>query len=397
MKKLLSTALIALFLLTACESANPDKTSAPTYAAEVTLPPAEPDTLRFAYEPIFGYMGNAAGSDLLADSATLEFVKKHYNCLTPGNEFKPDSLLRATFIKKERAKELGYYIPDGYAEEKFPTINFDRIDNFLKIAAENGFKVRFHTLLWHNQTPEWFFKQNYYYKSENYVSPEIMDKREEMYIKSLVKHVYENPNGGLVYAWDVVNEYLTSGGQGGWNKVFGSDDSYVLKAFKYAGDMLAELGVRDKVGLFYNDYNTYEVSTKIINLIKEINTNGKYCDGVGMQSHLDVGYPTVESIGETIDKFAAEGYEIQITELDVTLNGEYYHGDKKTEEEQTAFYGDLFKMLIEKKKGGANITAVVFWGLSDSGSWRKKYTPLIFKTIGKPKLSYFAVIDAAKQ
>ena len=56
-------------------------------------------------------------------------------------------------------------------------------------------------------------------------------------------------------------------------------------------------------------------------MINYINEEKKICDGVGMQSHLDVDYPTPGmngKIASTIDAFAAQGYEIQITELDVT-------------------------------------------------------------------------------
>ena len=39
-----------------------------------------------------------------------------------------------------------------------------------------------------------------------------------------------------------------------------------------------------------------------------------------MQSHLSVGRPTVEEYGAALDKFLATGLEVQITELDVTIN-----------------------------------------------------------------------------
>lgn len=78
--------------------------------------------------------------------------------------------------------------------------------------------------------------------------------------------------------------------------------------------------MRSKVKLFYNDYNTYLVSDDIVTMIKFVNQNGKICDGVGMQSHLDVHWPDANYIGNTIDKFKNAGFEIQITELDATIN-----------------------------------------------------------------------------
>ena len=39
-----------------------------------------------------------------------------------------------------------------------------------------------------------------------------------------------------------------------------------------------------------------------------------------MQSHLDINYPSGSVFGTTLDKFLATGLEVQITELDATIN-----------------------------------------------------------------------------
>jgi len=376
-------------------------TTAATTTAEplppMTTTPADEDSLRGAYDPIFNYLGNAVNGGMFNDPERKAAIVKHYSSVTAENEFKPESLLSSKpLITVEEAKAQGYFIPEGYAEDKVPTIKFDTVKNFLKSARENGLKVRFHTLVWHNQSPSWFFKEGYD-NANDFATVEVMDKREELYVKSLIKYVCESPYGDVVYAWDVVNEYLNSNGQGCWNKIYKSDKSYVYNAFKYASEELTALGMRDKYKLFYNDFNTYEKTNSIINLINEINKDGHYCDGVGMQMHLDVGYPTVEKIGDTIDKFKEAGFEIQITELDATLNGEWYKGPELTPDDQTKYYGDLFKMMIEKKNGGANITSLTFWGLYDGISWRRKYVPLIFTTLDEPKDAYYEIMEAAKQ
>ncbi|MDR0222413.1 MAG: endo-1,4-beta-xylanase [Oscillospiraceae bacterium] len=358
------------------------------------------DTLRGAYGPVFGYVGTAAYTSgreavgSLNDAGALKFIKKHYNSITAENEMKPDHVLGAALITVDEAKKKGYVIPDGFKETRVPEINFGKIDNFLKIAYENGLAVRYHTLVWHSQTPDRFFKVDYA-GSGSYVSEAVMDKRMEMYIKTVIKHVYESPYGDVVYAWDVVNEHLNNNGQGGWQRIYG-DASYVAKAFKYAHEELVKQKKRDDVSLFYNDFNTYEKTAAIIALINEVNKKGKYCDGVGMQSHLDAGYPSISKIGFAVDAFAKEGYEIQITELDVTLNGQWSSPPPESEADQAKYYGDLFKMLAEKKKGGANITGVTFWGLYDGVSWRGKYEPLLFTGLDKPKKDALdAVLKAA--
>jgi endo-1,4-beta-xylanase len=47
--------------------------------------------------------------------------------------------------------------------------------------------------------------------------------------------------------------------------------------------------------------------------------------------------------------------------------------------------------IIDEKKAGANITAVVFWGITDGTSWRKDGCPLLFNSDYSVKDSYRAV------
>lgn len=76
---------------------------------------------------------------------------------------KPDAVLgsKVTMITKEEAQKLGYIIPDNYKETSVPKLNFDRIDKILQTAYDNGLGLRGHTLLWHSQTPAWFFGIDY--------------------------------------------------------------------------------------------------------------------------------------------------------------------------------------------------------------------------------------------
>lgn len=381
-------------------------------------------TLKSVYAPIFGYIGAAvtynqgwggAGGKQMLDSATLEFIKKHNNSITMGNEMKPDAIISNTYgtngtvntITLESAKaNKNYVIPSGYSEKTVPIINFSKIDSILKAAKENGLKVRFHTLIWTDQIPAGFFKSEYKSGGE-YVSEAVMNKRVEFYVKTVVNYIHSGNYKDVIYAYDVVNEHVNKSGNeyidpdtklyiNHWYKVYGAVNSYVILAFKSAHEALVDCNMRDKVSLFYNDYNENapSVHKAMIKLIKEINSTGvQYCDGVGMQGHYSVDgnwYGSVSDIANAIDAFKKElpELEIQITELDVGLNG-------KTLEQQAKYYGDLFKTLVAKKKEGANITSITIWGLFDSESWRKENSPLLFTGIDEPKPAYYAVIDAA--
>jgi endo-1,4-beta-xylanase len=45
--------------------------------------------------------------------------------------------------------------------------------------------------------------------------------------------------------------------------------------------------------------------------------------------------------------------------------------------------------ILSSKKSGANITALVFWGLSDDHSWRSKDKPLLYSNYSTPKEAYY--------
>lgn len=384
--------------------------------------PAQEDqgtTLLQAYKDIFGYVGNAGDLAQLKNEATLKYYKSEYNSFTSGNEMKPDYILRKnetkTLVSTKDAKgKYGYEIPEGYTEETVPELYFDVVDETLKVAHENGIKMRGHTLVWHSQTPSWFFKEGYS-DAGAFVSPEVMNERIKFYVTNVLEHVHKSEYGDVIYAWDVANEYLNQGtdpNKSGWVGVYQNQivqngqlvttPEYVKIAFSTADSVLRKLGVRDQVHLFYNDYNTYANTQKCCDLIDYLNEKdetwnldgNKLCDGIGMQSHLDVMWPSAQIYLKAVDAFAKKGYEIQITELDVTLNR---LGNENNEQQQIQYWKDVMEGLVAAKKNGANITALVIWGLYDDISWRKENSPLLFShSYYEKKDAYDVVIKAAE-
>lgn len=404
-------------------SATPAAPATNTPAA--TPQPTELPSILKTYENIFPYVGSCvnyeAGFQELKNEKTLAFVKKNYNSITLENEMKPDALLgkEITPLSKEEALKLGYVIPDNYAEETVPKLNFDTMDLALKAAHDNGLKVRAHTLVWHSQTPGWFFSPDYSGKKNT--TPEIMDARLEFYVRSVMKHVMEKEKelaggaGNIVYAWDVVNEYLNRMSWGQiWDGVYGNkgmEPSYVKKAFEFAYDMVKQYGVQDKVALCYNDFDTYFHPDDVVALVEFINAGeeAKICNGIGMQSHVDITRPTLEEYGAALDRFMATGLEVQITELDITINFDHegktyqYKDKKETDAQQAAFVKDFMKMVVKKQRerdtkvSPKGITSLTLWGLYDDMSWRRQCSPLLFKTgIHDPKPSFQEFLDAAK-
>lgn len=435
-KKVSLTCKVTVYSKTTPDVATPSPavtdtpTEEPAPTAVPTKHPLADESILENYKDIFGNVGSCLtcnGSiNQLQNKEIMEHVKKHYNSFTMENEMKPDAMLRSTaeLISVADAKKLGYTIPDNYKEKYIPKLNLESLDNILKTAHENGLRMRGHTLLWHSQTPSWFFTEDY--DSNTPVDPDTMDARLEFYIRTVMKYVMDKElsiageSGNILYAWDVVNEYLHRPEHPWaptWTSVYGdmgASPSYVKKAFEIAYDVLKSYGATDKVVLFYNDYNTYFGVEETINLVNFINENEpeKICGGIGMQSHVDIQVPTVEEYGEALEQFLNTGLEVQITELDMTINFDTdgdnptyrYKNEGETNDDQAAFVGEYMDMVIQKQLNRdksispKGITGITLWGLYDRVSWRSSCKPLLFgKNISDPKPSFYRFIESAKK
>lgn len=348
------------------------------------------ETLLNTYGSVMGRSGNCVTLNQLKDPATLSHIKTHYNSITLENEMKPDAMLgwQPSLISQDAARNLGYYVPSSMQDTYVPKINFDTIDQVLKICYENGIGVRAHTLIWHSQTPDWFFRVGYS-TNYGYVSEAQMNQRMEYYIKTVMNHVYTSKYGSVVYTWDVVNEYLHAV-PSGWSKIYGNcgnKPAFVKRAFQYAYDCISYFKLTDSVSLMYNDFNTYMEVDDIITMIRYINSEKKICNGVGMQSHLGTTFPSVSYYTAALQAFVNAGFEVQITELDVT---------NKSDADQAGYLYDLMKNVLKIKKAGGKITGLTWWGISDQVTWIKGERPLLFSYLNVPKSSYYNVIQAYK-
>ena len=365
----------------------------------------DPNTLasiKDTYKNIFQYMGTCANyygygakKDQLRKDDTINFIKKQFNSITLENEMKPDTVLGGSYNKKlisvDEAKQLGYIIPDNYKEDEVPQLDLGAVDATLEFCAENNVKMRAHTLMWHQQTPNWFFTEDY--NGKTVATTEVMDARLEFFVRTMLNHVMDKEveltgkAGSLVYAWDVTNEYVHRTNEPtspSWMDVYGDMDLepvYVKKAFTFAYEELEKRGLQDQVILFYNDYDEYKCADKIVELVNFINSDKKICGGIGMQSHLTgPENPTIDLYAETLDKFLATGLEVQVTELDAEV-------ESNDLEDQAAY------MKTVNPKG---ITGVTIWGLYDTCSWRSNIPLLFASGINDPKPSFYAFLEAAK-
>ncbi len=184
-------------------------------------------------------VGTALTPDDLASQPFMDLVQKHFGeSITVGNQMKPDYVLN---------KEATLKYLEETGDDTTPQISFAQAKPVLNYARKYGIPVRVHTLVWHSQTPEWFFKEDFDEKKD-YVSPDKMKKRMENYIKAYFETLTKLYPDIDFYACDVVNEAWTDDGKpreaghcaqsnnyaaSDWVAVFG-DNSFIDYAFEYA-------------------------------------------------------------------------------------------------------------------------------------------------------------------
>lgn len=383
-KQILITIGLSVVMLAGCGmAAEPQQTKEPSGSQAVSGESVSTaSNLKDAFAKEFS-VGVAINPYQLSDPDTVKVVTDNFNSVTLENAMKPESLLDQRGSEKSK---------DGT-----PAINEDVLDEVLTLAKDNGLKVRGHCLVWHSQTPEWFFCDKYDAGNKK-VKKAVMRKRMESYIRKVLTYCQKN-YPGVVYAWDVVNEAFDDGGgyrtESNWFEVYG-DASYIQDAFTFA----RKYADKD-VKLFLNDYNTYifAKTNSIAAELKKLSAKG-LVDGVGCQSHWDMSFPDAGMLQDEINTFSEiKGLEIQYTEIDMHNTDNSEKGLK----EQADRYKEFFDVIVKAdREGKADVTNVTFWGLNDETTWltnNKGETsyPLLFDKNNQKKPCYDSLLEAAKQ
>lgn len=354
--------------------------------------PPSAAALKEVYQDAF-LVGTAVNPAITSgrDKAAQDIVVKQFNSITVEN------VMKAGLINPQPG-----------------VFNYDPADEFVEFGRENNMFIIGHTLVWHNQTPEWFFK-----------NPEGKPNTKEEQIERMRQHIQTVAGryAGKVHAWDVVNEVIDNDGSyrpTTWVKGVGNGDTLVKYAFKYAGEYAPN------TELYYNDFNAWRPAKRdgIVRMVRMLQHQGIRIDGIGMQGHWGLNYPKKEYIEAAIDSFASLGVKVMITELDVDvlpltkegqIIGQGMSDPQFQLEEFKEFldpyrqglpdsmqsilakrYEELFEIFYRKRD---KIDRVTLWGVHDSMSWKNGYPipdrtnyPLLWDRNYKPKTAFDSVI-----
>ena len=314
-------------------------------------------------------------------------IKKEFNSLVAENAMKWDAI----------NPRKGVY-------------DFKFADALVNFAHKNNMQVVGHVLFWHNQNPDWLFKDD---QGETVSKDELL-KRMRFHLTTLHKRY-----GNKIQSWDVVNEAIDEDGSlknTPWKKILGDD--WILQAFQMAQEVFPP-----STKLIYNDFNVFNKKklAGITSMVDLLLAAGIRIDAIGVQAHWALDYPSDKSIENLIGQISSRGLKIDISELDIdvlpmpksfsggaeiTENHSYKQSmdpyrkgfPKAKQEELAARYANIFRIFL---KHADKIDRVNFWGLNDQFTWKnqwpianRKNHPLLFDRNNDPKPAYFRILQS---
>ena len=298
-------------------------------------------------------IGTAVATGPLANEAPYRTaVAREFNQLTAENAMKWDA-----------------------TEPNQGQFNFGGADQVVAFAQANGQTVHGHTLVWHSQTPGWV----------QGLDVTAMRAAMQNHISRVVGRY-----AGQIPSWDVVNEAFNEDGtlrNSFWLQRLGS--GYIAEAFRAAraADPTAKL--------YLNDYNVEGQNAKsnaMYTLVRDLRAQGVPIDGVGFQGHLAIQYGFPNDLRQNLERFAALGVDVKITELDVRMQ---LPVDATKLATQATYYRNVLTACLAVPR----CVGVTVWGLTDRYSWVPGTFPgqgaaLPYDEDYNPKPAYTAVHDA---
>jgi endo-1,4-beta-xylanase len=330
-------------------------------------------------------LGSAVRLDVLRrDPAYRDLFLSQYDALTPENEMK------MALLQPRR----GVY-------------DFSAADELVAFAKKHHKAIHGHALVWGLQLPLWLVDHGATddlglhlppLSAGPYLDPLLGDllttltgwKREELlgimrdHIATVMGHF-----GDDVPEWDVVNEPLDANGNlqdNVWERFIGPD--YIELALRAAH------AANPRAKLFINEYAVEQPSAKrdgLIRLVSDLKARGVPLDGVGLQYHTHVqGFVDEATMRDTMQRLAALGLEVQITEMDVgtsILDGT----TTQRLQRQAVAYGDAARAC----NAVTACTRFTTWGFTDKFSWLgPNEMGLPFDTQYAPKPAFEAIRSA---
>ncbi|MHA8095643.1 endo-1,4-beta-xylanase [Aquirufa antheringensis] len=258
--------------------------------------------------------------------------------------------------------------------------DFTKGDEIVAFAAKTGKRMHGHTLVWHNQVPQWM---------KDFQGDQ---KAWEEMLKNHIQTVVTQYKG-QVSGWDVVNESFLDDGSLRPSLWADHIPDYIAKSFQWAHE------ADPNALLFYNDYGQDGHPKKmqaILDLVADLKKRKIPIHGLGLQMHINVDSKRTE-ISRVIEQSAQTGLAIHFSELDIVVNPknnpEYIY-EANTQNELFQFIFTSFRAIPARQQYG-----ITFWNISDKDTWlrgyfkRPKEYPLLFDETYVKKPGYHSLVN----
>lgn len=275
------------------------------------------------------------------------YIKRNYHLIEPENDLKPIKIWRG--------------------ENNYDWVDSDWLLGGTPLsvgwAQQNSMEIRGHTLVWavDKRIPSWLLQQ------ESSITSDIARLLLRDYIYTVVGRYRAK-----ITSWDVINEAVDDAVNGNpfnirncfWYRKLGQD--FIKYAFLFASQ------ADPQAQLYYNDYNIErqgQKSTNVLQLLAWARSQGATIHGVGLQWHISVS-TTVrpqDTYYASAQKFIDSGFDIMITELDVSIpmNGSVPQNPNDLQKQAEVYRSLVQYALYFSPKCRALIT----WGFTDRYSW----------------------------
>jgi endo-1,4-beta-xylanase len=279
--------------------------------------------------------------------------------------------------------EPNWHFEDSTLRPAPDKYDFTSLDKVFGFAEQHAMPIRYQHLLWGDAKwlPDWLTQGKY--------------SREQLL--DLIHNHIETVGArykGRVREYSVVNEafsrkLLTGGNHDWWGEQLGTD--YIDQSF--TGARQADPGAV----LILNDFGNEtegQISNLMYDYVKDARARGIPVDAIGMQMHISgTNPPAKDKVLTNMQRFAALGVKVYVTEFDVNMHGVI--GDDLTKQaRQAEIYRDMLGACLE---AGPDVCPNFgFLGLVDRQSWYNGLgihdaSPLMFHDDYSPKPAFFAV------
>jgi endo-1,4-beta-xylanase len=244
------------------------------------------------------------------------------------------------------------------------TYDWSGADRLVQFAQAHGQLVRGHTLLWHNQLPDWLV---------NGVNNGTISNAELSAL--LHKHITDEVTHfkGEIWQWDVANEFFTDTNPSTinpndfWISHLGT--GIIADAFRWAH------AADPHALLFYNDYNiagedgSNAKSDAVYAFVKQLLAQGVPINGVGDQGHLDTQYGFPTQMQQDLQRYADLGLKVAITEADVRTFVNNATDQVPTDNLAPYAQADYYDQMLRACIAVRSCISMTVWEFGDAQSW----------------------------